>query len=135
MVASFKMYVLEQKMQCPRATFDLHLNLKNRQHAIDDYGYGPLAPQEPNTEFWAKKAKMWNITAEQAKKAICGNCAAFDVSDKMRECINKGAPEGFENVTEKADLGYCVLLEFKCAGDRTCDAWLTNGPLDNKDVA
>jgi hypothetical protein len=135
MVISFKDHILEQKLQCPAATFNLHLNLKNRQHAIDDYGYGPLAPNEANVGFWKNKADMWNTSIEEAKKARCGNCAAFDVSDKMRDCISKGAPEGFDNVIEKADLGYCVLLEFKCAGDRTCDVWLTNGPLDNKDVA
>lgn len=135
MVVSFKNYLLEQKLSCPAPTFDIHLNLKNRQHAIDEYGYGPLAPNEDNIEFWDKKAKMWKISIEEAQKAKCYNCAAFDISDKMINCINKGAPEGFDKVTEKAGLGYCVLFEFKCAGDRTCDAWLTNGPLDNKDVA
>ena len=69
----------------------------------------------------------------------CGNCAAFDISDKMRTCIEKGIKGDEENVDamatiNKADLGYCNLLHFKCAGTRTCSLWLTNGPLDNKDL-
>jgi hypothetical protein len=28
-----------------------------------------------------------------------------------------------------ANLGFCEIFEFKCAGDRTCDAWLMNGPI------
>ena len=35
---------------------------------------------------------------------------------------------------EKADLGYCNIIHFKCAGSRSCSLWLTNGPLDNKDL-
>ena len=56
----------------------------------------------------------------------------------MRKCIEDGikeTPDGGAMATiEKADLGYCTLLHFKCAGTRTCDAWLTDGPLDNKDL-
>ena len=33
-----------------------------------------------------------------------------------------------------ADLGYCNILHFKCAGSRSCSVWLTNGPIDNKDL-
>ena len=34
---------------------------------------------------------------------------------------------------EKADLGYCNFLHFKCAGNRSCSAWVTGGALDDKD--
>ena len=34
---------------------------------------------------------------------------------------------------EKADLGYCNFLHFKCAGTRSCTAWVTGGVIDNKD--
>ena len=37
---------------CPVATQDVHVNLKNRNHAIKEYGYGPLNPNEPNRKFW-----------------------------------------------------------------------------------
>ena len=142
MVNTFKQHLIEQVTGCPIATHDLHINLQNRQTAIDEYGYGPLNPMEPSDSFWKAKAKMWNVPVEYAKTARCGNCAAFNITDKMRECIIKGRADeddknemdNFEATVEKADLGYCNILHFKCAGTRTCDAWLTNGPLDNKDV-
>ena len=38
--------------------------------------------------------------------------------------------EGMEvQVIAKANLGYCELFHFKCAGNRTCDAWLAGGPI------
>ena len=74
---------------CPVATMDLHENVKNRQHAIDEYLYGPANPNEPG-DHWNKIAKVWGISVENAKTMTCGNCAAFDISDKMRKCIEVG---------------------------------------------
>jgi len=134
----FREFIFESATGCPLATHDLSLNLKNRQAAIDEYGYGPMNPMEPSKDFWDKKAKMWKVTPEYAKTARCENCAAFNISDAMRECIENGIKEpqdtGSMATIEKADLGYCTILHFKCAGTRTCDVWLTNGPLDNKDL-
>jgi hypothetical protein len=68
----------------------------------------------------------------------CGNCAAFDVSDSMRECMSKGI-QGDETGVDAnasinlADLGYCNFLHFKCAGSRSCKAWVTGGPITEKD--
>ena len=39
---------------CPPATQSIDLNLRNRQKAIEEYGYGPLNPNEPNEEFWQR---------------------------------------------------------------------------------
>ena len=121
---------------CPVATLDIHVNLKNRNHAIEDYGYGPLNPNEPSKDFWDKKAKMWMISVDEAKTALCGNCAAFIKTPEMLDCIAKGMEAGDEPhmdssgaVIEAANLGYCELFHFKCAGDRTCDAWLVGGPI------
>ena len=122
---------------CPVATINLDINVKNRQHAIDEYLYGPANPNEPG-EHWNKIAKVWGINVDNAKTMTCGNCAAFDISDKMRKCIESGM-KGDEQAAdtmataEKADLGYCNILHFKCAGTRTCKLWLTDGPIDNKD--
>lgn len=122
---------------CPLATMDLHENVRNRQHAIDEYLYGPANPNEPG-DHWDNVAKVWGISVENAKTMTCGNCAAFDISDKMRKCIEVGM-QGTEKAAdamataEKADLGYCNILHFKCAGTRTCKLWLTDGPIDNKD--
>ena len=121
---------------CPVATLDIHVNLKNRNHAIEDYGYGPLNPNEPSKDFWDKKAKMWMISVDEAKTALCGNCAAFIKTPEMLACIAKGMEAGDEPhmdssgaVIEASNLGYCELFHFKCAGDRTCDAWLVGGPI------
>lgn len=119
---------------CPPATQSIELNLKNRQKAIDEYGYGPLDPNQPNEKFWAKKADMWNLDdPEDAKSARCGNCAAFDMSDDMIDCLSKGI--GTEPGSDPHDtidaghLGYCKFLKFKCAAKRTCDAWVEGGPI------
>ena len=74
---------------CPAPIFDLHLNLKNRQHAIDEYSYGPANPEEPGS-YWKDAAKKWGIDENTAKSMKCENCAAFDVSDRIRKCISSG---------------------------------------------
>jgi len=127
---------LEDKNKCPPATQDITLNLKNRQKAIDEYGYGPLNPDLPNTKFWMKKVDEWNLdSADEAKQSLCGNCAAFDQRQVTLDCIAQGigSEQGAEDPTIKAgDLGYCRFLKFKCASRRTCDAWVTGGPLVDK---
>jgi hypothetical protein len=64
---------------CPIATYDIDVNLKNRQKAIEEYHYGPANPDEPES-YWKEAAKRWDITEKTAKTMKCGNCAAFDVS-------------------------------------------------------
>ena len=121
---------------CPPATQSIDLNLKNRQKAIDEYGYGPLDPNAPNEEFWQAKADEWNMSdPEQAKSARCGNCAAFDISEKMQDCIAKGIGGNDDNVDiiEAGKLGYCRFLKFKCNALRTCSAWVEGGPIKDKD--
>ena len=122
---------------CPRATHDIDLNLKNRQRAIDEYHYGPANPKQPE-DYWAKSAKIFGVKESTAKTMLCGNCAAFDVSDSMRECISKGIKGDESNIDANAtinlsDLGYCNFLHFKCAGSRSCKAWVTGGPITEKD--
>jgi hypothetical protein len=120
--------------ECPPATQDIALNLKNRQKAIDEYGYGPLNPDLPNRKFWMKKVDEWNLdSADEAKQSLCGNCAAFDVRQDTLDCIAQGIdrdnPSDAEATIDAGDLGYCKFLKFKCASRRTCDAWVTGGPL------
>lgn len=133
-----KHILIEAQTKCPPATQDISLNLENRQKAIDEYGYGPLNPSEENKKFWQKKVDMWDLdSAEEAKKSLCGNCAAFDVTEKTLACIAKGIgdDEGSEDpyqVIDAGQLGYCRFLKFKCAAKRTCDAWVTGGPLTDE---
>jgi hypothetical protein len=123
---------------CPTATQDILLNLANRQKAIDGAGYGPLNPAEPNEEFWQAKADRWSLPMAEAKKSLCGNCAAFIVTSKMKQCIADGLQVGDENkdnswdVVDAGDLGYCEAFDFKCAAGRTCDAWIAGGPVTDE---
>jgi hypothetical protein len=123
---------------CPAATQDITLNLKNRQKAIDEYGYGPLNPDLPNNKFWMAKVAEWNLdSVEEAKSSLCGNCAAFDQRQATLDCIAQGidsdSPADAEGVIDAGDLGYCKFLKFKCASRRTCDAWVTGGPLVDRE--
>ena len=131
--------VAEAEKKCPPATQDIALNLQNRQKAIDEYGYGPLNPDLPNSKFWMLKVDEWNLDSmEEAQQSLCGNCAAFDIRQDTLDCIAQGidsdAPEDAEGVIDAGDLGYCKFLKFKCASRRTCDAWVTGGPLRDKTV-
>lgn len=153
----------EEEMKCPVATQDISVNLEHRQKAIDEYGYGPLNPNNPNIKFWKKKAEEWQLDSmEEAKSSRCNNCAAFNITSKMLNCIEKGITSGEKEVpvsepavteaeeapitepetddTESAEkdawdtieagkLGYCTFLKFKCAGSRTCNAWVVGGPI------
>ena len=56
----------------------------------------------------------------------------------MIDCMKAGLERkpideaGYDEVViASADLGYCELLDFKCAAGRTCDAWLVGGPIDD----
>ena len=120
---------------CPPATQSIDLNLKNRQKAIDEYHYGPLNPAEPNDEYWGKIADQWNTNIEEAKSARCGNCAAFDITEKTLDCINKGIG-GNDNVDiiEAGKLGYCRFLKFKCNALRTCSGWVEGGPITEQQL-
>jgi len=134
--AGKKKHTNEAEDSCPPATQDITLNLKNRQKAINEYGYGPLNPDLPNTKFWMKKVDEWNLdSAEEAKSSLCGNCAAFDQRKDTLDCIAQGigSDQGADDPTiDAGDLGYCRFLKFKCASRRTCDAWVTGGPLVDK---
>ena len=116
---------------CPVATLDIEVNLTNRQNAIDNVGYGPLNPSEPNEEFWSDKADRWNISPEEAKTALCGNCVFFIRTPRMLECISEGlgGEPDTEAIIDGGELGYCQALDFKCASERTCNAWAVGGPI------
>ena len=133
-------------MKCPEATQNIELNLKNRQKCVDVANYGPANPNIEDNEYWQKKADQFKTSIDKAKTMTCSNCAAFVVKEKMLNCIQIGLAieqenddseddmeddetEIAEDILELANLGYCELFDFKCAGQRTCDAWVVNGPL------
>jgi len=115
---------------CPPETQDIELNLKNRQKAIDEAHYGPQNPNEPNEDYWKAKADMFQGDVEAAKKSLCGNCAFFDQKKKTLDCIAKGiGGEDAWDTIKAGDLGVCQAFSFKCASQRTCDAWVSGGPI------
>lgn len=129
----------EYSETCPAATSDVALNLANRQTAIDSAAYGPLNPNEPNTEFWQRLADKWGVSVEQAKASRCGNCAAFVITTKMKQCIESGLAAGGSTGDEwstvaAGELGYCEAFDFKCASNRTCDAWIVGGPIKDANM-
>ena len=124
----------EQKQSgCPIATQDVHVNLDNRQHAIDEYLYGPLDPNQPSDEFWQKIADVWKMDINDVKTARCHNCAAFNITYKMKQCMANGigSEPGSDamDMVKAGELGYCMSFKFKCAGQRTCTAWVVGGPV------
>lgn len=120
---------------CPAPTQDITLNLKNRAKAITSAAYGPENPNLPNNAFWSKKADQWDVSVDDAKQSRCGNCAAFNVSDKIKQCIANGIGNEADpwGTIKLADLGYCEIFDFKCAASRTCDAWVVGGPNEGDD--
>ncbi len=127
---------IQTNIECPPATQDITLNLTNRKICVDKANYGPANPKLNNTEFWQQKADLFKASINEAKTMRCSNCAAFIIKEKMRTCIEKGICEEDMNeagkIVDLANLGYCELFDFKCAGDRTCDAWITGGPLTDE---
>tara|TARA_R110000868_G_scaffold18843_8_gene82150 strand:- start:2659 stop:3102 length:444 start_codon:yes stop_codon:yes gene_type:complete len=134
----------DEKHQCPLSTRDVLVNLKQRNWAFKNVGYGPANPldEKNNKAFWLKKSITWNTTEIEAKGMRCGNCAAFIQTSQMIDCIKKGIEAkdprmeaGYDDeVVEAAQLGYCELFHFKCAAIRVCDSWLVGGPItDSKD--
>jgi hypothetical protein len=119
---NFRLFMEEQS--CPLPTKDLKLNTKNRDKAIkeDHIKYGPLNVDEPGS-YWEELADHWDTTEDAAKKSLCGNCAAFDISARMLECM----PGDLED--DDGKLGYCWMHEFKCHSARTCRTWAKGGPI------
>ena len=122
---------------CPPATLDIALNLKNRTRCVSIANYGPLNPNLENKRFWEEKADAWSVTIDEAKQSLCANCVFFVVTTEMKNCIAAGLDENATSQSDAFDsidageLGYCEAFDFKCAASRTCDAWAVGGPIDD----
>jgi len=130
---------IKASIGCPPATQDISINLVNRKNCVDKANYGPANPELDNNDFWQQKADLFKTSIDQTKTMRCKNCAAFIQKEKMKECIQKGIASTSideddiaKEIINEANLGYCELFDFKCAGDRTCDAWITGGPLTDE---
>lgn len=122
---SFKVFHLEQaEMPCPKPTQDLKLNTKNRNAAIkqEHIQYGPLNVDRPG-DYWKEIAEFWDTTVDAAKASNCGNCVAFDISKRMKDCLPGDTSD------DDGELGYCWMHHFKCHSARSCRTWAKGGPI------
>ena len=115
---------------CPLATKDIERNTENRDATIKNFNYGPLNVDEPG-DYWEDIADYWNTTEEAAKKSLCGNCVAFDISPRMEECM----PGSVSQDEDGGRLGYCWMHHFKCHSLRSCHTWAKGGPIDEDEVS
>ena len=122
----------EKKYPYQAAITDLDLNTKNRNETIKEYAYGPANPgasDDITENFWRQKADLWGCSVEMVKTMRCQNCNAFDQKPATLKAMAEAlGPEG-EKIVKGSNLGYCEFFEFKCAGERVCDAWVGGGPL------
>lgn len=124
-------------MKCPIATKDTTINLQNRGKAIAKANYGPMDPESRDDSFWKEMASQWEVSPAKARKMVCGNCSAFNQSEDMLECIEKGAGKGMKDdkmeAVKAGDVGFCEIFDFKCSSKRTCAAWMAGGPKTDDD--
>ena len=129
---SLNQYLDLQKAEkkCPVAAGNLKLNTKNRNAAIkaSHIKYGPLNVDEPG-DYWEKIADHWDTTVAAAKKSLCGNCVAFDISPRMDDCMPGATSD------DDGRLGYCWMHHFKCHSARSCFTWAKGGPIKSNKVS
>ena len=110
---------------------NLDINTANRNATIKKYSYGPINPgdEKGSKQFWEDKAELWNTTVEAAKQSRCSNCGAFDQKKSTLNKISKAIGEEGKTIVKNANIGFCEFFWFKCAGARSCDAWVGGGPI------
>ena len=122
---------LKGKPKAQDSIDNLDINTANRNRTIKDYSYGPLNPDDEkgSKKFWEDKAELWNTTVEAAKQSRCANCGAFDQTKSTLRKIEKAIGEEGKTIVKNANIGFCEFFWFKCAGARSCDAWVGGGPI------
>jgi hypothetical protein len=75
-------------------------------NAVDEANY-----REPNTG------------AAFRMDQVCGNCAAYNQTDDILECL------GLDDDMEEPPIGYCQIYKFVCEAENTCDSWAEGGPM------
>ena len=114
--------VMEEELACPVAAGDLTVNTENRDRTIKQFNYGPLNVDVPG-DYWKDIAEYWNTTEEAARASNCGNCVAFDISERMKDCLPG------DTFDDDGELGYCWMHHFKCHSARSCHTWAKGGPI------
>jgi len=80
----------------------------------------PTACESPDLQAANENAAVENASYRQSEgKNGCEGCALFDVSNRMKKCIDDNS----------GNVGYCWSNYFKCKAGMTCDAFEEGGPL------
>lgn len=93
---------------CPAATQNKELSDSNRGIAASDRKIAYMHPDDA--------VKILALTREGK---LCGNCAAYDISEKMVQCGGADA---------EGTYGYCKMHDFSCAAEKTCLTYAPGGP-------
>jgi hypothetical protein len=121
-------------MECPLATIDGQVNLKNHLTTIRIAGLGPPNPNLPNNQFWQAKAVRWEVGVNEARSRLCSNCGHYIFTPKVQECMKQHdniTPDmvGPEWVDTHDSGGWCNLYNITCTAHRTCVDWEPGGPV------
>ena len=100
-----KMEKTEDGKSCPAPTQDAELNDENKLVAVEDANY-----RDPSEDGGFRLSE------------VCGNCAAFNQTHEMMECMGNNP-----------NLGYCQMYKFMCNETHTCDSWAEGGPITDAD--
>lgn len=97
--------------------------LKNTSLAIEFYHLGPANPQSVNEVYWAKMAKMWRTSIQDAKCRRCANCEYYNNSEPMMKAMLSIPINEHDLFDGQAQRGYCHRLDFICHTSRSCSVW------------
>jgi len=117
-------------LPCPPATQSVKINTHNRDLAVKSafIRYGPLNMSDQS--YWRMVAQKWGTTPAVARESRCANCAAFDLSPRMKGCM-----PGAIQKDGGGELGYCHMHLFKCSSLRSCLTWVGGGPITTDQVS
>lgn len=121
-------------MECPSATIDGQVNLKNHLYTIRVARLGPPNPNDSSDAFWADKARRWGVGIDEARSRLCSNCGHYIFTDQIKECMAQHdniTPDmvgpGWVDTNDSG--GWCNLYNITCTAHRTCVDWEPGGPI------
>jgi hypothetical protein len=127
---------------CPIEAQYKEVNLSNHLMAIKLANLGPADPRQPSTLYWGDKMALWRVEEGVARSQLCMNCAHYDNSPEMLECIKLGEggtlkPSELPVEPRWADIqgmpvGICTRWNITCSALRTCDNW---EPCDEEETS
>jgi hypothetical protein len=88
----------------------------------DGKSYGPFDPTI--TTLTSLQKRVGIVTEDEIPEQPAPEPETDDTE-------NVGEQDAWETI-EAGKLGYCTMHKFKCAGSRTCNAWIEGGPVKDK---